>query len=100
MREFEELTSCPGSAAASEKQILFEIGCGVGNFVFPLLKEDLGNFFVYACDFSSWAVEIVKNHELYDESKVCLMLYPTQASVLWLRLFLSATNGQKDLVIA
>ena len=68
MREFEELTAGPG---ATEKRVLFEIGCGVGNFVFPLLKEEAGNFFVYACDFSGRAVEIVKNHELYDESKVC-----------------------------
>jgi methyltransferase-like protein 6 len=50
---------------------LLEIGCGVGNFVFPLIKEDSGaDFFIYACDFSGRAVEIVKSHPLYDESKV------------------------------
>jgi len=79
MREFEELTSSPGTAT-TEKRVLFEIGCGVGNFVFPLLKED-SDFFVYACDFSTRAVDIVKNHELYDESKVRLSLTSKKSSV-------------------
>ena len=39
--------------------VLLEAGCGVGNCIFPLLKEDL-NIFVYACDFSPRAVEFVK----------------------------------------
>lgn len=42
-----------------EKKILFEVGCGVGNFMFPLLEEDKHLYF-YACDFSPRAVEFVK----------------------------------------
>ena len=68
-REFEELTSTVKSTG-SDRRILLEIGCGVGNFVFPLLKEETSDFFIYACDFSNRAVQIVKSHPLYDESKV------------------------------
>jgi methyltransferase-like protein 6 len=49
---------------------LLEIGCGAGNFVFPLLEEASSHYFIYACDFSTRAVEIVKKHQLYDEAKV------------------------------
>lgn len=43
----------------SQKLVLFEAGCGVGNCIFPLLENDL-NIFVYACDFSPRAVDFVK----------------------------------------
>lgn len=65
-REFQELTS----GDRNDKRVLLEIGCGVGNFVFPLLEEDSVNFFIYACDFSRKAVEIVKSKPKYDESKI------------------------------
>ncbi|NP_001134191.1 Methyltransferase-like protein 6 [Salmo salar] len=61
-REFEELKVCLEFEA--QKLVLLEAGCGVGNFIFPLLEEDL-NIFVYACDFSTRAVEFVKEHSLY-----------------------------------
>lgn len=43
----------------SQRLVLLEAGCGVGNCIFPLLEEDR-NIFVYACDFSPRAVEFVK----------------------------------------
>lgn len=43
----------------SQRLVLLEAGCGVGNCIFPLLQDDL-NIFVYACDFSPRAVEFVK----------------------------------------
>ncbi|XP_035601923.2 tRNA N(3)-methylcytidine methyltransferase METTL6-like [Oncorhynchus keta] len=61
-REFEELKVCLEYEV--QKLVLLEAGCGVGNFIFPLLEEDL-NIFVYACDFSPRAVEFVKEHSLY-----------------------------------
>ena len=45
--------------------MIFEVGCGVGNFMFPLIEEDK-NLYFYACDFSQRAVQFVKvNHRTY-----------------------------------
>ena len=38
---------------------MLEVGCGVGNFVFPLLEQNKA-VRVYACDFAKHAVELVK----------------------------------------
>jgi methyltransferase-like protein 6 len=46
---------------------MLEVGCGVGNLIFPLVAEKHNNYFIYACDFSERAVELVKENELYDE---------------------------------
>ncbi|XP_069565236.1 tRNA N(3)-methylcytidine methyltransferase METTL2 isoform X1 [Brachyistius frenatus] len=57
----------PGSSA---KYRILEVGCGVGNTVFPILKtnNDPG-LFVYCCDFSSTAVELVKTNPEYDPGR-------------------------------
>uniref|UniRef100_A0A3Q2T9I7 tRNA N(3)-cytidine methyltransferase n=1 Tax=Fundulus heteroclitus TaxID=8078 RepID=A0A3Q2T9I7_FUNHE len=59
----------PGSSATYR---ILEVGCGVGNTVFPILKtnNDPG-LFVYCCDFSSTAVELVKTNPEYDSNR-CL----------------------------
>ncbi|XP_056618793.1 tRNA N(3)-methylcytidine methyltransferase METTL6 [Triplophysa dalaica] len=67
-REFDELKNCRLSDGQTFK--LLEAGCGVGNCIFPLLEEDL-NIFIYACDFSSRAVEFVKQNSLYSPKR-CL----------------------------
>ncbi|KAI9280860.1 S-adenosyl-L-methionine-dependent methyltransferase [Umbelopsis sp. AD052] len=64
-REFEELAHKGGS---NEKKICLEVGCGVGNFVFPTIAKN-PNLFIYACDFSSRAIEMVKANEQYNESR-------------------------------
>ena len=49
---------------------MFEIGCGVGNTVYPILemvKND--RLHVYCCDFSVQAVELVRSHETYEEKR-------------------------------
>ena len=48
--------------------VILEVGCGVGNFLFPLLEEDPTMFF-YACDFSPRAVTFVRENPLYDEDR-------------------------------
>ena len=47
-----------------------EIGCGAGNTMFPMLIESKNpKLFVYACDFSSTAVNVVKGNRAYDETR-------------------------------
>ncbi|KAG8238708.1 hypothetical protein J437_LFUL015266 [Ladona fulva] len=66
VREFDELL---GNGIQGQHLRLLEIGCGVGNFIFPLF-EDGGNFYVYACDISPRAVEYVKLNSKYDEDRM------------------------------
>ncbi|XP_045169230.2 tRNA N(3)-methylcytidine methyltransferase METTL6-like [Mercenaria mercenaria] len=63
-REFAELVQNQDSG----KMVVFEVGCGVGNFMFPLLEEEQNTYF-YACDFSKRAVEFVKENPLYDSER-------------------------------
>ncbi|EDV54964.1 methyltransferase-like protein 6 [Drosophila erecta] len=74
-REFQELLD---QEEFHEKRTLFEVGCGVGNLVFPLLEEQTSEegcfrnsrFFFYACDFSPRAVEFVRSNPLYNPSQI------------------------------
>ncbi|XP_057293075.1 tRNA N(3)-methylcytidine methyltransferase METTL2-like isoform X1 [Hydractinia symbiolongicarpus] len=59
--------SFPGCTA---KIRIMEVGCGVGNTVFPILQTNNDpDLFVYCCDFADSAIKIVKNHALYDTSR-------------------------------
>lgn len=73
-REFEELlstnTQTDEHTDKESQKRLFEIGCGVGNFVFPLIEEKHTNYYIYACDFSQRAVDFVKSNPLYDEKEI------------------------------
>ncbi|KAK9396844.1 serine/threonine-protein kinase tousled-like 2 [Crotalus adamanteus] len=57
----------PGSSATYR---ILEVGCGTGNTVFPILQtnNDPG-LFVYCCDFSTTAVDLVLAHPEYDASR-------------------------------
>ncbi|XP_065170385.1 tRNA N(3)-methylcytidine methyltransferase METTL6 isoform X2 [Atheta coriaria] len=66
-REFCDLLDIDENPEAS--RILWEVGCGVGNFVFPLIEAKL-NFEYIVCDLSSKAIELVKQHGLYDEKYI------------------------------
>ncbi|CAO2645724.1 tRNA N(3)-methylcytidine methyltransferase METTL2, partial [Lemmus lemmus] len=57
----------PGSSATYR---ILEVGCGVGNTVFPILQTNNNpNLFVYCCDFSATAIELVKTNSEYDPSR-------------------------------
>lgn len=69
-REFSELLP-PSSSSSSQdhRKLLLEIGCGHGSFVFPLLKSN-PSLQIFACDFSSHAIELVKASPDYDPSRL------------------------------
>uniref|UniRef100_G3NA76 Methyltransferase like 6 n=1 Tax=Gasterosteus aculeatus TaxID=69293 RepID=G3NA76_GASAC len=67
-REFQELQACRELEA--QRLVLLEAGCGVGNCLFPLLEDDR-DVFVYACDFSPRAVDLVKKNPLYTPERCC-----------------------------
>jgi len=49
---------------------IFEVGCGAGNTVFPILQANIDpKLFIYCCDFAESAVDLVKNHNQYDASR-------------------------------
>lgn len=74
-REFIELVSSEpainstNETSAPSKRLL-EVGCGVGNFVFPLIEDKCNSYFIYACDFSQRAVDFVKQNPLYNEDYI------------------------------
>lgn len=64
------------------KLTLLEIGCGVGNFVIPLVKERCSSGMetkAWACDFSPKAIELVKCR--LDEEDLDIFIHPFVADV-------------------
>lgn len=52
------------------KKRILEVGCGVGNTVFPILQTNNDpDLMVYCCDFSSKAVTLVKENVDYDQNR-------------------------------
>lgn len=69
LRESLELQSDDLKNIKSSRRI-FEIGCGVGNTVFPiLLYNNDPDLFVYCCDFSTSAIEILQQSKDYDTNR-------------------------------
>ncbi|XP_050072872.1 methyltransferase-like protein [Anopheles maculipalpis] len=53
-----------------QRRTIFEIGCGVGNTVFPILKySDEEKLMVYASDFSRQAIDIMCQSPEYDTKR-------------------------------
>lgn len=64
-REFKELLQIEDGSRKS----LLEVGCGTGNLIYPLLEEGL-NMEFWVCDISPRALDIVRQHPLYNEDVV------------------------------
>jgi methyltransferase-like protein 6 len=60
--ELVELADC------SEPRTVLELGCGVGNTIFPMLAAN-PRLFVFAVDFAPISVEMVKANPQYDETR-------------------------------
>lgn len=67
-REFDELNEDYNLINPTPIKKLLEIGCGVGNFMYPLLSHNK-NIFVYACDFSTDAIDLLKSNAEYDTKR-------------------------------
>ncbi|XP_072028615.1 tRNA N(3)-cytidine methyltransferase METTL6-like [Amphiura filiformis] len=67
-REFEELAGIT-EGSTSETPVLLEVGCGVGNALYPLIAESK-HLYVHACDFSPRAVQFVKDNAAYDPHRI------------------------------
>lgn len=59
--------SCQEPLNNCQKRTIFEIGCGVGNTIIPILKYSTEKALqVYGCDFSPKAIDILREHEDFD----------------------------------
>lgn len=75
-QEFRELFDSDG--CSEECKYLLEIGCGCGDFVLPLLEHNdscfptqsmtTKNLFIYCCDISDKAIEILQKHPIYQSN--------------------------------
>lgn len=49
---------------------IFEIGCGVGNAILPILQYNINpKLKLYGSDFSAKAIDILKEHEQFDAKR-------------------------------
>ncbi|KAE8649910.1 uncharacterized protein LOC101211005 isoform X2 [Cucumis sativus] len=89
-----------------ERKVVLEIGCGAGNTVFPLIAT-YPNVFIHACDFSPRAVNLVKTHKDFNESRVAAFvcdltaddvsnhISPSSIDVVMMIFVLSAVSPEK-----
>ncbi|PSR93598.1 Methyltransferase-like protein [Actinidia chinensis var. chinensis] len=55
--------------SVAERKVILEVGCGAGNAIFPLIAT-YPDIFIHACDFSPRAVNLVKTHKDFMETRV------------------------------
>ncbi|XP_034659185.1 methyltransferase-like protein isoform X1 [Drosophila subobscura] len=66
--EFPELA--PLDASEQQPRSVFEIGCGVGNTILPLLQYSVEpKLKVFGCDFSARAIDILRSQPQFDEKR-------------------------------
>ncbi|XP_055843210.1 tRNA N(3)-methylcytidine methyltransferase Mettl2 [Episyrphus balteatus] len=108
--EFPELAPKDGSTEARQ---IFELGCGVGNTILPILKySQEPNLKVYGCDFSAKAIEIFRENPEFDEKRCQVFVMDATAEewqvpfakesldIIVLIFVLSAINPDKMQIVA
>ena len=64
-----DLTAPPLPGQLKGKQLLLEMGCGVGNAALPLLRAN-PNLFAFCMDFSSTAIDMLRKSPEYDPDRM------------------------------
>jgi len=59
----------PQNEWLENKQLVLELGCGVGSAVWPLLRAN-PRLFVFACDYAPASVALMRAHDEYDAAQV------------------------------
>ncbi|XP_055925971.1 tRNA N(3)-methylcytidine methyltransferase METTL2-like [Argiope bruennichi] len=78
----ENISNKASAIQEKERINIFEVGCGVGNTVFPILETNMSsNVFVYCCDFSEVAVSLVKSNSLYNSDRCCAFVCDISSDV-------------------
>ncbi|KAH8349666.1 hypothetical protein KR084_003940, partial [Drosophila pseudotakahashii] len=68
--EFPELAPLTTETAEQQPRSIFELGCGVGNTILPLLQySPEPQLKVSGCDFSARAIEILRSQPQFDEKR-------------------------------
>lgn len=60
----------PPDLTSPDAKVVLELGCGVGNSAFPLMRANL-DMFVYACDCSPTAITALVSNPEYDLRRCC-----------------------------
>lgn len=62
--------SSSSKGGRTENHQIFEIGCGVGNTILPILNYNRDpTLRVYGCDFSATAIDILREHSEFDAKR-------------------------------
>ncbi|ETS65223.1 hypothetical protein PaG_00292 [Moesziomyces aphidis] len=75
----EEAQLVAADVARQGSAVLLEVGCGVGNMLYPLLEANAG-LRVHCCDFSQRAVDMVRTHPRYDAARVNAFVFDLTSS--------------------
>lgn len=75
----EETELVSADVAGQGSAVLLEVGCGVGNMLYPLLEANEA-LRVHCCDFSQRAVDMVRSHPRYDAARVNAFVFDLTSS--------------------
>lgn len=88
--------SADDASSSIDGRRIFELGCGVGNTIFPILKYSKDpTLRVFGCDFSSTAIEIMNSHAEFDQER-CKVFVMDATAEQWTVPF---SEGSMDFII-